>query len=162
MSQVSTEQRTETRPGWLATRRDGDVVLRDGSTVRVRVMRPEDEALLFALFKSLSADSRWLRFMSASSDSALAAEAHREANVDYCRRFGLIALTGAADRIVGHAFYTATGEDRAEVAFAIADDYQRRGLATILLGQLAEVAAANSIQVFEAETLSTNTAMLSV
>jgi acetyl coenzyme A synthetase (ADP forming)-like protein len=146
----------------LATRRDGDVVLRDGSTVRVRVMRPEDEELLFQLFKSLSLDSRWLRFMSASSDSALAAEAHREASVDYCRKFGLIALTGAEDRIVGHAFYTATGADRAEVAFAIADDYQRRGLATILLGQLAEVAAANSIQVFEAETLSSNTAMLNV
>jgi acetate---CoA ligase (ADP-forming) len=162
MSQVSTRQITETNAGWLATRRDGDVVLRDGSTVRVRVMRPEDEKLLFALFKSLSADSRWLRFMSAASDSALAAEAHREASVDYCRKFGLIALTGAEDRIVGHAFYTAIDEDRAEVAFAIADDYQGRGLATILLGQLAEVAAANSIHVFEAETLSSNTAMLHV
>jgi len=162
MSQVSTRQITETKPGWLATRRDGDVVLRDGSTVRVRVMRPEDENLLFTLFKSLSADSRWLRFLSAASDSALAAEAHREASVDYCRKFGLIALTGADDRIVGHAFYTAISEDRAEVAFAIADDYQGRGLATILLGQLAEVAAANSIQVFEAETLSSNTAMLNV
>jgi RimJ/RimL family protein N-acetyltransferase len=128
----------------------------------VRVMRPEDEKLLFTLFKSLSADSRWLRFLSAASDSALAAEAHREASVDYCRKFGLIALTGADDRIVGHAFYTAISEDRAEVAFAIADDYQGRGLATILLGQLAEVAAANSIHVFEAETLSSNTAMLHV
>jgi acetyl coenzyme A synthetase (ADP forming)-like protein len=162
MSEVGTRQITETNPGWFATRRDGDVVLRDGSTVRVRVMRPEDEELLFTLFKSLSADSRWLRFMSAASDSALAAEAHREASVDYCRKFGLIALTGAEDRVVGHAFYTSISEDRAEVAFAIADDYQRRGLATILLGQLAEVAAANSIQVFEAETLSSNTAMLNV
>lgn len=161
MSQVGTRQITET-PDWLALRRDGDVVLRDGSTVRVRVMRPEDEELLFALFKSLSVDSRWLRFMSAASDSALAAEAHREASVDYCRKFGLIALTGAEDRIVGHAFYTAISEDRAEVAFAIVDDYQRRGLATILLSQLAEVATANSIQVFEAETLSANTAMLNV
>jgi acetyl coenzyme A synthetase (ADP forming)-like protein len=162
MSQVGTRQIPETTAGWLVTRRDGDVVLRDGSTVRVRVMRPEDEKLLFTLFKSLSADSRWLRFLSATSDSALAAEAHREASVDYCRKFGLIALTGADDRIVGHAFYTSISEDRAEVAFAIADDYQRRGLATILLGQLAEVAAANSIQVFEAETLSSNTAMLNV
>jgi len=142
--------------------RDGDVVLRDGSTVRVRVMRPEDEELLFELFKSLSADSRWLRFLSATSDSALAAEAHREAAVDYSRKFGLIALTGKDDRIVGHAFYTAITDDRAEVAFAIADDYQGRGLATILLGQLAQVAAANSIHVFEAETLSSNTAMLNV
>ena len=94
MSQVETTQITETNRAPLATHRDGDVVLRDGSTVRVRVMRPKDEELLFALFKSLSADSRWLRFMSAASDSALAAEAHREARVDYCRKFGLIALTG--------------------------------------------------------------------
>ena len=162
MSQTGTRQVTQTTPDWLATHRDGDVVLRDGSTVRVRVMRPEDEKLLFTLFKSLSADSRWLRFLSTASDSALAAEAHREASVDYCRKFGLIALTGADDRIIGHAFYTAISEDRAEVAFAIADDYQGRGLATILLGQLAEVAAANSIHVFEAETLSSNTAMLHV
>ena len=162
MSQVGTRQITETNSDWLAARRDGDVVLRDGSTVRVRVMRPADEELLFTLFKSLSLDSRWLRFMSAASDSALAAEAHREAAVDYCGKFGLIALTGAEDRIVGHAFYTAISEDRAEIAFAIVDDYQGRGLATILLGQLAEVAAANSIQVFEAETLSSNTAMLNV
>jgi len=162
MSQVGTRQIAKTRPDWLATRHDGDVVLRDGSTVRVRVMRPDDEKLLFTLFKSLSADSRWLRFLSATSDSALAAEAHREASVDYCRKFGLIALTGADNRIVGHAFYTALNEDRAEVAFAIADDFQGRGLATILLGQLAEVAAANSIHVFEAETASSNTAMLNV
>ncbi|HEY8204198.1 MAG TPA: GNAT family N-acetyltransferase [Pyrinomonadaceae bacterium] len=164
MTTTQTQSPTQTNPGFLATlaRRDGDVVLRDGSTVRVRVMRPEDEKLLFTLFKSLSAESRWLRFLSSASESALAAEAHREACVDYRHTFGLIALTGAEDRIVGHAFYTAMSGDRAEVAFAIADDYQGRGLATILLGQLAEVAATNSIQVFEAETLSGNTAMLNV
>ena len=148
----------------LATlvKRSGDVVLRDGTTVRVRVMRPEDEPLLLSLFKSLSEESRWRRFLSLSRDSALAAEAHREACVDYCHTFGLIALTGLEDRIVGHAFYTAIDEERAEVAFAIADDFQRRGLATILLGQLAEVAAANSIQIFEAETLASNTGMVNV
>jgi hypothetical protein len=42
--------------------RAGDVVLRDGLTVRVRVMQPEDEPLLFGLFRSLSEDSRWMRF----------------------------------------------------------------------------------------------------
>jgi acetyl coenzyme A synthetase (ADP forming)-like protein len=159
-----TANQAQPKPELLATlaRRDGDVVLRDGSTVRVRVLRPEDEALLLELFKSLSPESRWRRFLSAASDSALAAEAHREAAVDYSHTFALIALTGAEDRIVGHAFYTAITDDRAEVAFAIADDYQGRGLATILLGQLAEVAVANDISVFEAETLSTNTAMLNV
>lgn len=131
MSDIITNQ-TQNQPnsGLLAAlaRRDGDVVLRDGSTVRVRVMQATDEKLLLALFRSLSAESRWLRFLSSASGSALAAEAHREACVDYCRTFALIALTGAEDRIVGHAFYTAITDDRAEVAFAIADDYQRREL----------------------------------
>src|SRR6185295_688247 len=125
-------------------------------------MRPEDEQLLFQLFKSLSTETRWLRFLSLAKDPGLAAEAHRESCVDYCKQFGLIAVTGADDRVVGHAFYTALSEDRAEVAFAIADDFQRKGLATLLLGQLAEVAAANSIQVFEAETLAANSAMVNV
>jgi acetyl coenzyme A synthetase (ADP forming)-like protein len=144
------------------TQRGGDVVLRDGSTVRVRPLCPDDEHRLFSLFKSLSNESRWLRFLSLAKDSALAAEAHRESCVDYHRTFGLLAQTGSDDRIVGHAFYAALSEDRAEVAFAIANDYQGRGLATILLGQLAEVAVANGIQVFEAETLASNTAMLNV
>jgi hypothetical protein len=38
-------------------------VHRDGSTVRSRVMRPEDEAGLRALLTSLSEESRWLRFL---------------------------------------------------------------------------------------------------
>ena len=45
-----------------ARHRDGDVVLRDGSTVRIRVMKPADEGGLRALLTSLSEESRWLRF----------------------------------------------------------------------------------------------------
>src|SRR5262249_4075163 len=65
-------------------------------------------------------------------------------------------------RLVGHAFYAALNENRAEVAFTIADDFQGRGLGTILLGQLAEVATVNGIQTFEAEVIATNQAMLRV
>lgn len=140
--------------------RDGDVVLRDGSTVRVRAMRPDDDQALLALFKSLSDESLWLRFFSPTKGAALAAEAHRETNLD--RTFGLLALSGAAERVVGHAFYAGLDEHRAEVAFTIADDFQGRGLATILLGQLAEVAVANGIQTFEAEVVAANHAMLHV
>lgn len=142
--------------------RGGDVVLRDGSTVSVRAMQPDDEPLLFDLFTSLSEDSRWMRFFGVSKDSALAAEAHREAQVDFCRTVGLVALAGSKNQIVGHAFYAANGENRAEVAFTIANDYQGRGLASILLGQLAEIAVSNGIQVFEAEVVAANHAMLGV
>jgi acetyl coenzyme A synthetase (ADP forming)-like protein len=125
-------------------------------------MSPDDEDRLSSLFKALSEQSRWFRFLGATTDSSLAAEAHREANLDSRETFGLIALSGVEERTVGHAFYSAVEAHRAEVAFAIADDYQGRGLATILLGQLAEVAAQNGIAVFEAEVAASNHAMLGV
>lgn len=144
----------------LTAHRDGDVVLRDGSTVRIRVMCPADEPGLLALLQSLSEESRWMRFYSSASGSALASEAHREANLDHT--FGLLAFSGTEERIVGHAFYVVVDDHRAEVAFTIANDFQGRGLGTMLLGQLAEVAAANGIQEFEAEVVAANHAMLRV
>ena len=144
----------------LAPHRDGDVVLRDGSTIRIRVMRPSDEAGLCALLTSLSEESRWLRFYCLQNSSAVAAEAHREANLE--QAFGLVACSGKDERVVGHAFYVASGERRAEVAFTIANDFQGRGLGSILLGQLAQVARANGIEIFEAEVVAANHQMLHV
>ncbi len=142
------------------THRDGDVVLRDGSTVRIRVMRPSDEPGLCALLTSLSEESRWLRFYCLQNSSGIAAEAHREANLDHA--FGLVACSGTDERVVGHAFYAVVGEQRAEVAFTIANDFQGRGLGSILLGQLAQVASANGIEIFEAEVVAANHRMLHV
>lgn len=123
-------------------------------------MRPDDDKGLLGLFTSLSEESRWLRFFSPTKGAALAAEAHRETNLDHT--FGLLALSGPEERVVGHAFYAGLDEHRAEVAFTIANDFQGRGLGTILLGQLAEVAEANGIQMFEAEVIAANHAMLHV
>lgn len=146
-------------PPRFGLHRDGDVVLRDGSTVRIRVMRPSDEAGLCELLSSLSEESRWLRFYCNQNRTAIAAEAHREANLDHA--FGLVAVSGD-ERVVGHAFYVATGDHRAEVAFTIANEFQGRGLGSILLGQLAQVASANDIEIFEAEVVAANHRMLHV
>ena len=143
-----------------SARRDGHVVLRDGSTVRIRVMEPSDEPLLLSLLQSLSEESRWFRFYSTASDNALASEAHREATL--ARTFALLAFSGVEERVVGHAFYAAIDAHRAEVAFTITNDFQGRGLGSMLLSQLAEVAAASGIQVFEAEVVASNQAMLQV
>ena len=144
----------------ISVRRDGHIVLRDGSTVRIRVMQASDEPLLLSLLQSLSEESRWFRFYSTASGNALASEAHREATL--ARTFALLAFSGVEERVVGHAFYAAIDAHRAEVAFTIANDFQGRGLGSMLLGQLAEVAAASGIQVFEAEVVAANQAMLQV
>jgi acetyl coenzyme A synthetase (ADP forming)-like protein len=123
-------------------------------------MRQSDEQGLVNLFQSLSEEARCQRFFGPIKDGALEAEAHREANL--AGTFALIAVNGVEERVVGHAFYATLNKTRAEVAFTIADEFRGRGLATILLGQLADVAAANGIQVFEAEVLGSNQAMLNV
>lgn len=135
-----------------------DVVLSDGSTVEVRPVRAEDCAELVAFLRSLSERSRWMRFMSGAPDIERAAQ--WAAEVDYRNRYGLVAVAGGA--VVAHGAYQRTDGDRAEVAFAVADAWQGRGLATILLGHLAEAASSNGVSLFEAEVLAANHRMLEV
>src|SRR3954454_18652306 len=101
--------------------RESDVALRDGSTVHVRPIRPDDEQRLLGLLTLLSPDARTLRFFSAGVD--LAALARHDSQVDYAQSFGLIATTGSDERIVGHALYARLDSERAEIAFTIADEY---------------------------------------
>ena len=50
---------------------EADVVLRDGSTVRIRGIRPDDEPRLAEFFRSLSDRARSLRFCAAVKDDFL-------------------------------------------------------------------------------------------
>jgi acetate---CoA ligase (ADP-forming) len=147
-------------PGAYPVEREADVALRDGSIAHVRPIRPDDEPRLLAFLRALPEEDRRLRFFSLSTD--LARTAHEETEVDYAQSLGLLATVGPDDRVVGHALYALSGEGRAEVAFAIARDHQGQGLASLLLGHLAEVAAAHGIHTFEAIVLPENRRMLDV
>jgi acetate---CoA ligase (ADP-forming) len=137
-----------------------DVALRDGSIAHIRPIRTDDEQSLLAFLHELSDSDRRMRFFSLGND--LSRTARDEADVDYVHSFGLLATAGSSERIVGHALYAPVSGGRAEVAFAIAADYQGRGLATLLLGQLADTAAVNGIHTFEAVVLPDNRRMLDV
>ena len=137
-----------------------DVALRDGSTVRIRPVRPEDEPALLELFRSLSPEARETRFFSRSTD--LVGEAVRAARQDPRSGFGLVALSGLGGRIVAHAAYFGRPGEHAEVGFTVADDLQGRGLGTLLLGQLAQVAERTHVGPFEAYVLPDNVRMIEV
>lgn len=140
--------------------REATVVLRDGSTVTVRPIRLEDGADLARFFAGLSLESRVFRFFAAGAN--VDSSAKRMVDVDYSSRYGILAFGGTPLRIIGHAMYAAIEPAKAELALAIADEYQGRGLGTILLGQLAEAASAAGIQVLEAVVRPENHRMLEV
>jgi len=109
-------------PAAYPNHREADVVLRDGAVVHVRPVRPDDEPALVELFRSLSLNSRLFRFFSGSTD--LVGEAKRAIGVDYRDRFSLVAVAGVERRLIAQAAYYAGPDRRAEVAWAIADDWQ--------------------------------------
>lgn len=137
-----------------------DVVLRDGSTVHVRPTRAGDEAAILTFLTGLSEESRYFRFFSGAPNLKEAAQ--RAAISDLEDRCNLVATVGAEPTIVGQAGYVRDGSDRAEVAFAVAEAFQGRGISTILLGQLAEIAQAVGIATFDASVLSANHRMIEV
>jgi acetyl coenzyme A synthetase (ADP forming)-like protein len=138
---------------------EGDVVLSDGGTVRVRPIRSDDEARLLGLYERLSDESMYLRFFS-PVPAPTAAHLERLTTVDYDAHMALVAQLG--DDIVAVARYDRTGDREAEVAFTVQDDQQGRGLGTLLLEHLAVVARSKGITTFVADTLPNNARMLNV
>lgn len=136
------------------------VVLRDGGTISVRPIRPEDGPALVRFHGDLSKESVYRRYFSPHprlSDT----EITFFTTVDYPWRLALVALLG--DVIVGVARYEGkAGSLDAEVALVIQDLHQGRGIGTVLLEWLADAAGEAGLTEFYATTLRQNHAMLSV
>jgi GNAT superfamily N-acetyltransferase len=139
------------------------IELRDRTKVHVRPIVPEDEPLLHEAVAAMSERTVYFRFFSPIKRMSDAL-AHRLAVVDYNDRFAIVATThrpGARERIVGVARYDrARGTDVAEVAVAVIDEFQRRGLGSQLLAELARVARAHGIRTFTLIVLPENREML--
>jgi acetate---CoA ligase (ADP-forming) len=139
--------------------RETDIALRDGTTVHVRPIRTDDEALVLAFLEGLSAESIGFRFFGSPN---LKSAARWTLDVDYADRLGLVAVTGDPPEVIAHATYVRMSERKAEVAFLVADTWQERGISTILLAHLAEVADRHGITTFWADVLPHNHRMIGV
>jgi acyl-CoA synthetase (NDP forming)/GNAT superfamily N-acetyltransferase len=134
-----------------------DVALRDGGTARVRPVRAADQEALRSFLGELSEDSRWLRFFTAGPDLDAAARLFVEGDGQ-----GLVVVAGDPELIVAHAGYMRESAERAEIAFEVADDWQGRGVGTVLLAHLAELAHRDGITTFTATVLAGNHQMIKV
>jgi RimJ/RimL family protein N-acetyltransferase len=133
--------------------------LKDGSRMAVRQIEAGDEPLLHDAFSRMSERSVYFRFFSPLKRLPEQL-AHRLAQVDYEARFALVALDSKG-RIEGVARYDRVpGTDSAEVAVAVVDDAQRKGLGGALLNLLADVAREHGIGSFTLIVLPENQSML--
>jgi acetyl coenzyme A synthetase (ADP forming)-like protein len=139
---------------------ESDVVLRDGSTLRLRPVRPGDADGLRDLHERLSRESLYFRFFSVPAGHA--PEVSRLLRADYDNEFVLVAESGG--RLSAVASYTRdpTSPERAEVAFTIADALHGRGIGTRMLEALAGIARDHLIRTFDAYVLYDNDRMLRV
>jgi RimJ/RimL family protein N-acetyltransferase len=130
--------------------RGAPAVLRDGSWVAIRQVRPADAALLADGFARLSERSRRGRFLT-SKNVLTESELRFLTNVDHHDHEAL----GAVDRAgrgVGVARYIRDADDpaAAEVAVTVVDEWQGRGLGSKLLALLSDRARDEGISRFTA------------
>jgi GNAT superfamily N-acetyltransferase len=134
------------------------VRLRDGSFVTIRLAGAQDEPALRDFLTGLGLEARRLRFFTGAANIAVAAHVVAATGAKHC---GVIAHDEAGT-VVGHATYVQLDNARAEVAVEVADHLNGRGLGTILIERLANLAEERGITHFVAEVLSENRAMLDV
>jgi acetyltransferase len=147
---------------------EGKLTLRDGSTVLVRPIRPEDEALEARFVDGLSAQSRYQRFLNQMAHlppNLL----ERFTHIDYDREMALVALAPDSGEFIGVARYApnAGGDsagfalpNSAEFALTVADAWQGRGLGHALLEKLCDCARAAGYAALDGIILNDNSKML--
>ena len=139
---------------------ESDVLLRDGTTLRLRLVREDDAPAVLALFQQLSERSLYYRFMMVPHLDL--PQVQRLLAVDDRSQVLLIAERGGAPCGVAGYYPDQRSAERAEVAFAVADSMQGRGLGTRMLERLAEIARERGIRAFDAFVLGENLAMMDV
>jgi acetate---CoA ligase (ADP-forming) len=137
-----------------------DIVLRDGTTLHLRPVRPDDDEGVLELFRQMSQLSLYYRFMTIPKlDVGKMAQFTR---ADGERQFVLVGEHGG--RLAGIAGYYVDERhpERAEVAFSVRDAMQGKGIGTRMLERLAEIARARGMCAFDAYVLGENRRMLDV
>jgi len=137
------------------------LILRDGTEIELRPIRPDDKAALARGFEQLSPESRYRRFLTPMN--ALSARLLRYlTEVDHHSHEAIVAESAKKHEPIGVARYVRLEDDptAAEVAVAVVDEWQGKGAGTELLARLEERALEEGIERFVATCLATNSEVL--
>ena len=133
-------------------------VLRDGTALRVRALRAEDEPLLHDLAANMRAEDLRLRFFTPVRGLTHTVAA-RLSQLDYDREMALLAEREGTALGVAH-FFADPDRLRAEYAIAVRSDWKGRGIGFLLMNRLIVIAGQWGIGELVGEVLRENQPML--
>jgi acyl-CoA hydrolase/RimJ/RimL family protein N-acetyltransferase len=138
--------------------------LRDGTQIFFRPVKPTDESALSEMLYSLSEESVRKRYMTRT-----VAFPHKDVqqltNIDYKNDLAVVGVVpgvGGEEIVAIGQYFTEPKHGRAEVAFIVHDEWQQKGMGTLLLNFLSEMAKKRGVKRFHAKVLPENKAMLAV
>jgi RimJ/RimL family protein N-acetyltransferase len=138
-------------------------LLRDGRSIEIRALSPDDRADLVAAVGRTSARSLYRRFFGLRRYFS-EKEIDFFLNIDFANHLALVAVVKDSGRraIVGGGRYVVVRPGTAEVAFTVVDKYQGQGIGTALMRHLATLARDAGLKELIAEVLPENAPMLKV
>jgi acetyltransferase len=140
--------------------------LKDGTSVTLRPIRPEDEPLLVKFHRTLSEESVYFRYFHLMTLSHRIAHERltRICFVDYDRDIAMVVdrkdeTTGQHEVLAAGRLSKLHGRNEAEFAMLVSDAYQKQGIGTKLLEQLVQAGRDEGLDSITAEILHENRAM---
>jgi ribosomal protein S18 acetylase RimI-like enzyme len=138
-------------------------LLRDGRQMEIRSVRPDDRTELLEAVARSSSETLYRRFFGVRRNFT-DQEIDFFSNVDFVDHVALVVVVEEAGRLVvaAGARYVVFEPGKAEMAFAVVDQYQGKGIGTTLMRHLVTIARQAGLSTLTAEVLASNSQMLKV
>ena len=137
--------------------------VRDGRSVTIRALKPDDRDAMLSAVGRVSAQSLYRRFFGPKRGFS-EKEIDFFINIDFIKHVALVASVeeNGEGVVVGGGRYIVTQPGTAEVAFAIVDAFQGQGIGSALLRHLVLIARESGLEHLVAEVLPENAPMLAM
>ncbi len=131
-------------------------------TVKLRPIRPEDEALYARFFAGVTGEDSRMRFFTAAPDRSHGFLA-RLTQIDYAREMAFVALSAQGDELLGVARLASDPDyTKAEFAVLVRSDLKGKGLGWRLMQQVVAYARAEGLVEVFGDVLAENTTMIAM